>query len=160
MPTPTYTALATRTLASTATSVTFSSIPATYRDLICVVSTPAPSSSPASVLLQINSDTGSNYSYVNMRGTGAATASATETITYVAVAQISTSQNNFIVQFLDYSTTDKHKSILSRSNSPAHLVLATAGRWANTAVITSFKLDMGGATFAVGSTFSLYGVIA
>ena len=36
MPTPTYTPLATVTLGTSAASVTFSSIPATYRDLILI----------------------------------------------------------------------------------------------------------------------------
>jgi hypothetical protein len=57
MPTPTYTPLATVTLGTTAASVTFSSIPATYRDLIFVLSGLGGS---ANITLRYNGDSGSN----------------------------------------------------------------------------------------------------
>jgi hypothetical protein len=63
---------------------------------------------------------------------------------------------------MDYSATDKHKTVISRFGSAARETQATASRWANTAALTSinFFQESGGVTFSTGSTFSLYGVIA
>jgi len=76
MPTPTYTPLATVTLGSTAASVTFSSIPATYRDLILII-TAQRTGSPVNVGMRFNGDSGSNYSSVFMTGTGSSAISGT-----------------------------------------------------------------------------------
>jgi peptide methionine sulfoxide reductase MsrA len=158
MPTPTYTALANITLGSSASSVTFSSIPATYRDLI-LVATAQSTPTPAGFLVNFNGDTGSNYTTVVMTGV----ASAAETFTsgqLTYFVQIpSDAQNVLIAQFLDYSATDKHKTYLSRNNSKGEGVEASAGRWANTAAITSMVFTCsGGDTWASGSGFSLYGI--
>ena len=61
MPTPTYTPLANVTLGAAASSVTVGSIPATYRDVICVVV--AEGSTTLQGRIRLNSDTGSAYSY-------------------------------------------------------------------------------------------------
>jgi hypothetical protein len=168
MPTPTYTPLSNITLGSTATSVTFGSIPATYRDLILIIEgSPADTSFPA-VWLRANSDTGSNYSYVRMTGNGSSAASlsnASQTVLQIGSAfglgGTTASRANFVVQIMDYSATDKHKSVLSRANTPNNGVEAATSRWANTAAITTIQaLVSAGAGFATGTTFSLYGVIA
>jgi len=63
--TDTYRPLATITLGSTASSITFSSIPATYRDLI-IVGNPLGAEAAA----RFNGDSGSNYNGVQMWGNG------------------------------------------------------------------------------------------
>jgi hypothetical protein len=64
-----------------------------------------------------------------------------------------------ILQIMDYSATDKHKSALTRTTHTSQSVVeALASRWANTAAITS--LAVSGGTFNVGSTFALYGIVA
>ena len=160
MPTPTYTPLATVTLGSTASSVTFSSIPATYRDLIVVWDGTISSPSSTTISFRFNGDTGANYSSVYMFGSGASTASGTNLPNGMAFQQGAGGVINAIATVMDYSATDKHKTWLSRSNSTADLVMAWAGRWANTAAITSVALIPSSSTFASGNTFSLYGVIA
>ena len=57
----TYEPIATNTLGSAASSVTFSSIPSTYTDLIVVMNY-ANSTGLADVFFRFNGDTGSNYS--------------------------------------------------------------------------------------------------
>ena len=130
----------------------------TYRDLVLVVNTTA--SQTTTLFTQFNSDTGSNYNYVNMRGTGSATASgAASNEADSGLGQVSTSLNSIVFSIMDYSATDKHKTYLSRADSPAHMTQATAGRWASTSAITSVKIYFtGGLTFPSGSTFSLYGI--
>jgi len=159
--TDTYRPLATVTLGASASSVTFSSIPATYRDLILIVDGAASTSTNFDV--RFNSDTGNNYNYVRMIGlsTGASS-SAESNVSSFTQLSLSTSISNNIAQIMDYSATDKHKTILVRSNGASGYVVGVAGRWANTAAITSISLapNIGGATFNTGTVFSLYGVIA
>jgi hypothetical protein len=154
MPTPTYTALATVTIGTAVSSVTFSSIPATYRDLIVVFNGTV--STANDYYLTLNGDT-SNYSMVRMLGTGSATSSMSASTREVGVAY--TTQGNIITQIMDYSATDKHKTTLSRSNYPDQNLLAYASRWASTAAVTSVGFTIqGGHNFQTGATFSLYAI--
>ena len=165
MGTPTYIALATLTLTGTDSEIVFSSIPATYRDLILVIQAKSTTGNPA-VVARFNSDTGANYPYVRMTGNGSSAASATITTdTFLNIAAafgINTSGNgNIIAQIMDYSATDKHKTVLVRNGDAGLGVEAIAGRWASTSAITSVTVfNTGSISFASGSTFSLYGVRA
>ena len=160
MPTPTYTALANITLGSSASSVTFSSIPATYRDLVLVHAGTTSNASVNTILARLNGDSGSNFFQVAMTGDGSATSSFTFTGTGVS-AGLSRSNEVSVntTTIMDYSATDKHKTALSRHNNSATAVRAAATRWANTAAVTSIVLVMDtGATFSSGTTFALYGI--
>jgi hypothetical protein len=160
MPTPTYTPLATVTLGGTASSVTFSSIPASYRDLIIVISGTA--SQIVNIAVQFNGDTGANFSFVNATGTGAAAASLAGTAALSESGRMNSTESNTIFQVMDYSATDKHTTMLGRGNSSGDLTEMSATRWANTAAVTSVKVisHPSPRTFSTGTTFSLYGVIA
>jgi hypothetical protein len=167
MPTPTYTPLANITLGSTATSVTFSSINQSYRDLILVFEGSA-NTSDRVVAIRFNSDSGSNYSRVQMSGTGSSAASGTlsGTATDFYYQATASQQTNAVVQIMDYTATDKHKSMVSRANTPAAYVFANAHRWASTAAITSLQVFPAttsygaNGSFNIGSTFALYGIVA
>ena len=160
MPTPTYTPLATVTLGSSASSVTFSSIPATYRDLILVVSAPN-TTTDTGIRTRFNGDTGSNYTVVSMRGTGSITQSTSGTNTFANIVDSFVSSGYIgIGQIMDYSATDKHKTILVRKGAAFEDVGALANRWANTEAITTIELSPNLNQFAIGSTFNLFGVIA
>lgn len=153
------TALANTTLASAAASVTFSGIPATYRDLRIVVN--AATATEGNITIQVNGDTGSNYSQVNMRGFGTTSvASSSATVTAIASNYSTGLQTSGrainVYDLMDYSTTDKQKTMLIRANHPDEID-AIAGRWANTAAITSVTIS-GSANFTTGSTFSLYAI--
>jgi hypothetical protein len=155
MPTPTYTPLATVTLATTATSLTFSSIPSTYRDLVIVVD--GTDAAFTNVVLRFNGDSGSNYSNVLMRpGVPPATASEAFTDNLGYVGQLGTSRGNTIIQIMDYSATDKHKTALGRGNVASTSLGAFVTRWANTSAITSVLVQ--GSTFQTGTTVNLYGI--
>jgi hypothetical protein len=150
-----YVSLATTTLGNSTSSVTFSSIPATYKDLVLVVAGTA--STQTGFLIKFNGDnTESNYFRVLMLGNGSTTSSSTGNNS--VFGSVYTVQSSNITSIMDYSATDKHKTLLLRSNSASDFTYATAGRWANTAAITSINLSCSGATFSIGTTFSLYGV--
>jgi hypothetical protein len=158
MPTPTYTPLATVTLATTAASVTFSSIPATYRDLI-LVSRPT-TSNDVTTRLRMNNDSSSSYSLIYMYGYSSGTLSGTVSGNYLDIAGSGTQGATSIAQIMDYSATDKHKTILARQvRGQNSVVAATAHRWANTSAITS--ITIAGQPFSswnTGTYFSLYGI--
>ena len=165
MPTNTYTALATLTLTGSDSSITFDSIPATYRDLVLVVSgNTDESGSDSSTALRINGDTASNYSWVYMSGDGSSTTSGSSADSRIFIGRLPGNSQSIpgtiLLQFQDASATDKHKTVLTRGNNTAGIVSAHAGRWANTNRITSVTLsryDFAG-NFRSGSTFSLYGI--
>ena len=141
-----------QTLGSAAASVTFSSIPQGYRDLVLVFG--GSTASDDYLGLQFNSDTTSSYSVVRAYNT----LSGTFNTTYGLISSGDVSIDNLqIVQIMDYSATDKHKTFLSRSNNSGYVAMH-AGRWANTSAITLVKIMTGlGANYVAGSTFTLYG---
>ena len=151
MPTSTYIPLATTTLASSTATVTFSSIPSSYRDLVIVIDGSA--ASAGATFLNFNADS-SNLSYVRMYGTGSSTGSDTSRI------GMWTAQSNIVFQIMDYSATDKHKTYLARANAAGNQVAALASRWASTSAITSILIDHSTSNFDASTTFSLYGIEA
>ena len=158
MATPTYTAIASITLGSSASSVTFSSIPQDYRDLVLVV-TGEGSSATSFYALYFNADTGANYSRVEMSGTGSGTSSSSPS-NLVPITHNATSESTTILQIMDYSATDKHKTVLYRNNSVDYpIVKAGAGRWASTSAVTSLEVEgTSGVTLTAGSTLALWGI--
>ena len=165
MPTPTYDLIASSVITSSTANVTFSSIGSGYRDLVLVVNA-RPVNNDVGLRLRVNSDTGSNYPYVTMYGDGSTAASTTATATSitlgVGLASPNTANTLAVAQFLDYSATDKHKTILGRTNIPTGTypgVTADAYRWASTSAITAIEVYFGSGNISSG-TFYLYGIVS
>jgi hypothetical protein len=160
----TYEPIATQTLGSAAASVTFSSIPATYTDLIIV--TQAISASADDVGIRFNSDSGTNYSQTWLSGNGSSAFSgrySSSTSVYLDIygSMGTTLFNNANVQIMNYANTTTNKTFLSRSNRAGAGVDAIVGLWRNTAAITTIVLaPTSGVNFSTGSTFTLYGIKA
>ena len=167
----TYTPIATTTLGSAAPSVTFSSIAGTYTDLIIIASIKADSTTIATPALRFNGDTASNYSATWLYGNGSTASSsrgsnATYLYTgdYVAGVE-STNFATFISHIMNYANTTTYKTVLSRNNqvnSSDGETGATVGLWRKTpeAITTILYTSTNGANYAVGSTFTLYGIAA
>jgi hypothetical protein len=163
MPTATYIPLANFTVTTAAPSVTFASIPSSYRDLLIVAQVLG--STTLQTRMRLNGDAGTNYSYQRMSGSGSARTSAfarTQTLAFLSsVAQATTTgylQMN--INIMDYSVTDKTKTIISRADQPANGTEAFSNRWGNTAAINSVQILTSTGNFAVGSNFALYGILA
>lgn len=159
MPTPTYDLIASTTLAASSAEVVFASLPQTYRDLILVFNgTTAVADGVGS---RYNADTGNNYSAVRMTGSSAGGISDN----FSGISRIIETAGNtdertvYISNIMDYSASDKHKAVLTRS-SIASNVTGIASRWANTAAITSITVFSPGSTISSGSTIAIYGVIS
>ena len=156
MPTPTYDLLASTTLATAASSVTFSSIDQSYGDL--VIAADYTLTAGRNMYLRVNGDTGSNYSDVSMFANGSSKYSFnTSSVSSVTFGNGYATKSNFMLQCFDYSATDKHKTFLSRMGNANNEVWAVALRWANNAAITSLTF-ISNDVYVAGSTFNLYGV--
>jgi hypothetical protein len=158
----TYEPLATTTLGSAASSVTFSSISGSYTDLVLVVSATWSGGSNSSFGFRLNSDTGSNYSITQLYGDGSSASSGRQSNqTKAVIGQINPTEfGTTIFQFQNYSNATTYKTTLSRSNVAGVITLAGVALWRNTAAITRIDLeyfDVAG-TFDTGSTFTLYGI--
>lgn len=150
----TYAPLATVTLSSSASSVTFSSIPATYRDLVIVCNFAG--STSTQMILRFNGDTGANYSGLFMSATASGVFSGSSGNFFT---NLRTSRNITIMNVIDYSATNKHKTTLIRAgNAEFGEVAGQVSRYANTAAITSVTLITNAGTLTSGSTFALYGI--
>jgi hypothetical protein len=164
MPTPTYTPLATVTLGSSASSVTFSNIPATYRDLILVMAIFQSSGGDRNTNYQVNGDSGNNYNLVYMDTYGGSPSSGATSNQPSALIEYhqsvsDTTPSVTVVQFMDYSATDKHKTALHRFGAASPTVGAYATRWASNSAINSILLTPN-TNYLTGSTFNLFGISA
>lgn len=166
----TYTQIASTTLGSAASSVTFSSIAGTYTDLIIVVNARGNNAGTTDqVAIRFNSDTTTNYSRTILYGTGSAAASARTSndskilIDYVAgdTAAAGTFGGCYI-NVMNYANTTTFKTVLSRAGTAGDLVEANVGLWrATPAAITTILIYPGiGTQWLTGSTFNLYGITA
>jgi hypothetical protein len=59
---------------------------------------------------------------------------------------------------MDYSATNKHKSVLAKTGDANYGIEAHMGRWASTAAITQVRIATVSSTMATGSTLTLYGI--
>jgi hypothetical protein len=166
MPTNTYVALDTQTLSSASTSVTFSSIPQGYTDLFIVANTIIASGTGYELSLQFNGDTATNYSNTYLLGTGSSAISGRGSNYAFAdcgyLAGNSGNPNTRIIQIQNYSNTTTNKTVISRGSSDnGGQVIAYVNLWRSTAAITSIRFfSSSSLTYAIGSTFSLYGIAA
>lgn len=158
----TYVPLFSTTLGSAQASVTFSSIPSGYTDLVLIYNGSSVSNTQ-SLDVRVNSDSGSNYSLTALYGDGtSATSFRLSNYTYGRVANFGTTRGTAIAQFMNYSNTTTNKTWISRSNDSSADVIAFVNLWRSTAAITSITLQNigGGLNIAAGSTFALYGILA
>jgi hypothetical protein len=159
----TYEAIATQTLGSAAASVTFSSIPGTYTDLILICNLQVTLSS-ADFSVQVNNDSSTLYSRTLIYGDGSSAVSTRNTgQTYFQPDALgyptSAYSQNTIIHFMNYSNTTTFKTFLSRTNNASTGLDAMVGLWRSTAAINRIDVaTIGASSWATGSTFTLYGI--
>lgn len=166
--TATYEVINTQTLGTATADVFFNSIPQTYTDLVLIVT--GTSLSDADAGFRLNSDNASNYSWTELYGTGSSAVSARVANnsfgrfdTYGGLS--TTGRFVLIANFMNYTNATTFKTILSRSGNTANTYPGTSAYvnlWRKTpAAITSINiLTTNGVSYAIGSTFTLYGIKA
>lgn len=162
----TYSTIATTTLGSAQASYTFSSIPSTYTDLVCVISA-AMTPNGADLAIRFNGDTTTNYSDTILYGTGSAAGSYRESNTNRPLLNFyggpSTTLGNsvIIVNIFNYANTTTYKTSISRANNGNGGVDACVQMWRSTAAINSVTIVSANANnIATNSTLTLYGIAA
>ncbi len=151
-----YIALANITLTSTDSEIVFANIPNTYRDLVLIANGTA--STATGLVFKANTDTGSNYSEVYALGDGSSPASGSSSGTSFQIGRFDTNPAMTVTQFMDYSATDKHKTVLVRYGSASVATYMRAARWASTTALNTITITTQSGTFSIGSTFALYGI--
>ena len=172
----TYTLISSQVLASSAASVTFSSIPATYTDLVLRCSmknTNTGGTSPIGGSLILNGDSASVlYSWTYIYGTGASAGSSrlSGTAPFSSLqmngsnAGFTTNTFTFTEFYIPNYTSTVAKPIslsnVVENNTATTFVEidADAILYSNTSAITSIALNSGVNTFAANSSFYLYGI--
>lgn len=161
----TYEAISTTTISSSTATITLSSIPATYTDLVLI--TTAKASAGADIWIRVNGDSGANYAYAEIDANG----------TTVSASKAASQSNGLLTDWYgtpttdnshlcichlnNYSSTVHFKTMLSRANRAASGVDFVQSKWSSTSAITSLTLRFGGAqTFDAGTVVSLYGIKA
>lgn len=148
-------ALASVTLGSAASSITFGSIPGTYRDLR-LVNFQGSANGNQDVGVQFNGVGGTTHVYMAGLGSGSGSSgTGADLLGYVNGPGLLNQ-----IDILDYSATDKHKSGLIRYGADTNFAAAAAFRWASTSAITTIRLYLGTGTFSAGSSFTLYGIVS
>jgi len=160
----TYTPIATATLSS-AGYFSFSSIPSTYTDLVLVLNAGF-TLATADVIVQFNSDTGSNYSQTYMRGNGSTAISgrvSSNTLIYLDYSGGSvanTINRVYTAHIMNYSNTTTYKSLFFGANSATDWREQHVGLWRSTSAINSILVATNGGNMVAGSTATLYGITA
>jgi hypothetical protein len=164
--------ISTQILASATATVTFSSIPQTYKHLqLRFTARDSSAFAGSSIYMNLNGDVGSNYSDHLLGGNGSSATSGSDvSSTYMrlgAVTANSSTASAFgagITDILDYTSTTKNKTIrtlIGAVVSTNNFVYLSSGAWLSTAAVTSLSITdvPSGVSFMAGSRFSLYGVL-
>jgi len=152
-------------ITSNTASVTFSSIPGTYKHLQIRGTYYATANLGSDVLMYLNGDTGSNYSHSGyVATTGTATSYGAGSTTYLSIGNQATGNQAGmgICDILDYAHTNKRKTIRAicgvAGASTDKAMYYMSGNWRNNNAITSIEIAPYGASFTAGTLISLYGI--
>jgi hypothetical protein len=157
-------------LTGSQSSVTFSSIPSTYKHLQLRMLPRSDRNFYDGGKITFNGDSGANYAIHNLAGNGSSAFSeAYSSNTYLRLEDISGTNDGVsnafsahIMDILDFSSTAKNKT--TRMLQTANLSLnkriwLSSGAWLSTSAITSITIaPTTGPNFITGSRFSLYGI--
>jgi hypothetical protein len=161
----TYTLIASYAASGTVASIEFTSIPATYTDLLVKVSLRGTSNiGVAGLILEYNSSS-SNLTYIRLLGDGSAASSATSTIGQISVVQGgNATANTFSNQeiYIPNYTSANYKSAngdsVNENNATTEYMSLNRHLWNDTAAITSLKLSPNAGSLVQYSTAYLYGI--
>lgn len=159
-------------LAGTAATMSASSIPSGYGFIrILLLARGDTAADQTSVLLQFNSDTGNNYTYIGNEDYGAFSSGGinyTTTTSSILVGRMSANTGTanrasvLDIRIPFYDQTTFHKSVVSQwtnsdsagdGNAGAGM---SGGIWASTSAITSLTVLPGAGNFAAGSHLRVY----
>jgi hypothetical protein len=160
----TYEKIATTTLGSAASTITFSSIAASWTDLrLTITSVP---SGAIQYGLRFNNDSSSLYSLTELVGTGSAAASDRDTNDSNLWFDYFTPTGSTIPAFMtadifSYAGSTFKTTLLTWNNdrNGAGTVIYTAGLYRSTSAINRLDIILTSGTMGTGTTATLYGIL-
>lgn len=168
-----YESIATVTLGSSASTISFTSIPSTYTHLQVRAFGYNTSGSERSLEFSFNSNTSAIYANHFLLGSGATVTTGGVTgRNYCYTFDTNSGQRGFngdtlyrsafILDILDYANTNKNKTVRALggwdANGSGYIGLAS-NLWQSTAAITRMDFTLPYSTnFGAGTTFALYGI--
>lgn len=161
----TYEPIATQTLASAASSITFSSIPATYTDLRLSLSV-ITANAGNQIFMRFNSDTATNYSRTGLYGDGSSAGSfgvTNQTYIFLNSNGLSTTIPSFYtVDIFSYAGGTFKTSLITSSEdrNGSGSTIQQVGLWRSTAAINSVSFTTDTGNWASGTIATLYGIRA
>jgi len=171
-----YESIATVTVSTPVSSITFSSIPATYQhlQLRLLVRMASGTGGTDNMAMQFNADTtNANYASHSLRGSGTSVVAESYVTSYPIILRDVVPRDGLtasvygalVIDILDYASTNKNKTVRTLSGNDSNgagTIALTSGLWMNSAnAISSIKLydyDNSGYNFASNCSFALYGV--
>jgi hypothetical protein len=146
------------------TTITFSSIPSTYKHL--QIRFIANNVSNSDVKAQFNGDIASNYARHYVYGDGAsAAAGANPSDSAMSFGYVPNATANIfgagIVDILDYANTNKYKttrSLAGNDKNGSGLMVLYSSLWQSTSAVSSITMFPGAGNFNQYSSFALYGI--
>jgi hypothetical protein len=166
-----FNSIATTTLNTSTTTITFNSIPSTYTHLQIrgIARTDRSDGNQDALKIRYNSDTGNNYTIHYLLGNGGSASANGTTPSSANFADgitnsvsAANSFGAFVVDILDYANTNKYKTVRAfsaREDGSAGAVWFESGLWINTNAITSITITPNtGPNFVQYSHFALYGI--
>ncbi len=169
LPTTGFVSIATVTVGTAQSTITFSSIPQVYKHLQIRFMNPAGATS-GDISAQFNGDTGGNYRRHYLGGdgggstfSGASGASSTNVSIGYGANTSGTYPSVGIVDILDYTNTNKYKVTRALTgqdvNGTGGYNFYFSGLWINTSAITSISIfNSGSNNFVTNTKVALYGI--
>lgn len=165
----TYESIATTTLGSANTTITFSSIPSTYTDLRIIVSNAKVTATGFAGYLSFNSDSGTNYSFTLLGGNGASASSSNSNTRNTLpcmgwITDLSTTIPAMaIIDIFSYAGSTNKTTLINASydKNGSGATENYVGLWRSTSAISTITVNQSGGTgWASGTTATLYGIKA
>jgi len=165
----TYTLISSNVLSSSAATVSFTSIPATYTDLVVRFSARTDrAAAQRDILISFNGTT-ANYSTTIVFGNGSGTGSTRNSSAYymwfgtvsgeTVTANTFASGESYIPNYLASTSKPLSSFVVNEDNAAS---ISYVGAWAglngNTAAVSSLTIQPDGNNFVSGSSFYLYGI--
>lgn len=162
----TYEPIATTTLGTAASSISFSSISSAYTDLKIIL-VASNTTNNFNIRFRFNSDTGSNYDslilygYNTTAGAGNENAMTENIANYSQGMPVTPNYGLYTFDVMSYAGSTFKTTINTASEdlSSQGEVSRIVNMWENTSAINAISIRVTGGNFTVGTTATLYGIL-
>jgi hypothetical protein len=152
----TYTPIQSYTASGSSTTISFTSIPSTYTDLILQYTA---ANAGTYFLIRYNNDSATNYSFTSVYGDGSSAAS-TRGSSQDSLFGRGTANSTNQMHIQNYSNTTTYKTALMSERDAGAVAQSKVCLWRSTSAINRVDLISGSGNITAGGIFTLYGIAA